>query len=205
MPLYTLPELPYAYDALAPHLSAKVLELHHDKHHAAYVKGANATVEALQGEVPDGQLPGLQRTLAFNLGGHVLHSVLWTCMAPPADAASRPEGELAAAVDEAFGSFESLQQRMSTAITTLQGSGWALLAWDPVGARLHVFQVHDHQNELAPGIRPLFAIDGWEHTYYLDYTNDKAAYLAGFWKVADWRAAGARFATVRAEPALART
>lgn len=195
---YTLPDLAYDYGALAPAISARQLELHHAKHHAAYVKGANSVLERLDGDVADADVPGVHKLLAFHLAGHVLHSVFWTCLAPASEGQQRPDGELAAAMTDAFGSVEACLARMTKAVTTVQGSGWAALVWDELGGRLQVMQVHDHQGNVVPGGQPLFVIDAWEHAFYLDYVNDKAAWTAGVWQVADWRAAAKRFATARA-------
>jgi superoxide dismutase, Fe-Mn family len=197
MDVYTLPELGYDYGALAPAISPRQLELHHSKHHAAYVKGANTVLERLQGDVADVDVPGVHRLLAFHLSGHVLHSNFWTCLAPAADGQQRPEGELAAAVDDAFGSFDEAAARLTKAVTTVQGSGWAALVWDALGQRLQVLQIHDHQGEVVPGAQPIFVIDAWEHAFYLDHANDKAAWTASVWKVADWRAASQRFESAR--------
>ena len=139
---YTLPELPYDYAALEPHISAKIMELHHDKHHAAYVAGANAALEQLEEARENGaygNVSKLSKDLAFNLGGHTNHSIFWTNMT--GEGASRPEGELGAAIDEFFGSFESFQAQFAAAALGLQGSGWAVLAWDTVGKRLVTYQM----------------------------------------------------------------
>jgi len=129
MAKYTLPELPYAPDALAPHLSAETLELHHGKHHAAYVKGANETVERLA-EAETWQIAGLERALAFNVSGHGLHSLFWVSMSPEME--QKPSGNIAAAIDSAFGSYDKYLERFKDALTTIQGSGWALLVWEPI-------------------------------------------------------------------------
>ena len=190
MDVYSLPDLPYAVDSLQPHLSAKLMTLHHDKHHAAYVKGANEALEALVDAKAD-RVAALERALAFNVSGHVLHSLLWTSMSP--DGGGKPEGELAAAIDEAFGSFDRFRERFTAAITTVQGSGWATLTWEPVAQRLLVAQLHDHQSNTMIGATPVLVADAWEHAYYLDYLNDKKAWADAFFQVADWRSAAARF------------
>jgi len=186
---YSLPDLPYDYNALEPHISARVMELHHSKHHAAYVKGANETLEKLDA-LGAGSEPAtsaqLARTLAFNLSGHSLHSVLWTSMAP--DGGSEPQGQLAQRIDADFGSFTALRDRLSSAVTSLQGSGWGALCWEPMAGRLIVQQIHDHQDQHAIGSLPLLVIDGWEHAYYLDHQTDKAGWVEAFWRVADWTA-----------------
>jgi Fe-Mn family superoxide dismutase len=195
---YSLPDLPYDYGALEPHLSGQIIELHHDKHHAAYVAGANTALEKLaeareKGEF--GALTGIEKNLAFHVSGHLLHSLYWQNMSP--DGGGEPEGELAAAVVEDFGSVAALKTQMSQVIATVQGSGWAALSWEPVGQRLVVHQVLDHQDNVAAGSLPIFVIDGWEHAWYLQYKNVKADYVTAFWNVVNWADVATRFAKVR--------
>ncbi len=194
---YTLPELPYDYAALEPHYSAEMLELHHDKHHAAYVAGANATL-ATMNEARDAgdyaSIVGLERTLAFNVSGHSLHSIFWTNLSP--HGGDKPEGELAAAVDEHFGSFDAFRAHMTHATVAVQGSGWGVLTWEPLGGRLIIEQVYDHQANVAQGAEPLLVIDAWEHAYYLQYRNDRASYVDAVWNVIDWSDVADRFAHV---------
>ncbi len=143
---YVLPDLDYDYAALEPHYAARVLELHHDKHHAAYVKGVNTTLEQLAAARASSDmsaLVGLEKSLAFNLSGHVLHSLFWKNLTP--DGGGRPDGDLASAIDEYFGSFDAFQRHLCEAATTVQGSGWAALSWEPLGERLYVEQIYDHQ------------------------------------------------------------
>jgi len=193
MAKYTLPDLPYDLDALAPHLSAETLELHHGKHHAAYVKAANETVERLAA-AETWQIAGLERALAFNVSGHGLHTLFWDSMSP--DMGQRPEGKLAAAIDSAFGSFEQYQDRFTDALTTIQGSGWALLMWEPIAAELQIAQVQNHDGALLVGATPLLAADGWEHAFYVDYRNDKAAWATAFTQMTNWKMAGEGFAAL---------
>lgn len=195
---YTLPELPYDYAALEPHYSARVLELHHGKHHAAYVKGANATLSRLQ-EARDKQdfaaLNQLQKSLAFHLSGHILHSLLWKNLTPKGG--GEPEGELGAAIDEFFGSFDAFKGQLSEAATSLQGSGWSALAWEPLGKRLVVEQVYDHQGNIGNGTVPLLALDMWEHAYYLQHENAKGKWVEAFWRIVNWEDVSRRFDGVR--------
>jgi Fe-Mn family superoxide dismutase len=194
MSTYTLPELPYDEGALAPHVDPRIMELHHGKHHATYVKGANTALEKLADARDSGDfalITKLSKDLAFNLSGHVLHSIFWTCMSP--DGGGKPEGELLAAIDESFGSFDDFKAQLTEATTTVQGSGWGALAWEPVAGRLIIEQVYDHQSNIGQGSDPLLVIDAWEHAFYLQYLNDKAAWVDAFWEVADWDSAGRRF------------
>ncbi len=143
---YTLPDLPYDPAALEPHYSAQVVSLHHDKHHAAYVTGLNTTMDRLEEARQKSDydtIVGLEKTLAFNLSGHVLHSIFWTNLSP--SGGDRPGGELAAAIVEHFGSFDAFKAQMTQATTTVQGSGWGALAWEPLGKRLYIEQIYDHQ------------------------------------------------------------
>ncbi|MDR1118839.1 MAG: superoxide dismutase [Bifidobacteriaceae bacterium] len=195
MALYTLPDLPYDYSALEPYISAKIMELHHDKHHAAYVAGANAALEQLAAARAAGDystLPKLEKDLAFNVAGHVNHSVFWQNLTP--DAPPGPAGELADAIGEAFGSFEAFKAQFSAAATGIQGSGWAMLTWEPLGGRLLVNQLYDHQSNLSAGLKPLLVLDMWEHAFYLDYLNVKADYVAAFWNIVNWEDVAARYA-----------
>ena len=147
---YTLPDLPYDYAALEPHLSARILELHHDKHHKAYVDGANKALEKLKEarESGDfGSINQLEKNLAFHLSGHVLHSLFWRNMSP--EGGDKPDGDLATAIDEHLGTFDGFKAQMTEAANNVQGSGWAALSWDPVGQRLIVEQVYDHQGNVG--------------------------------------------------------
>jgi Fe-Mn family superoxide dismutase len=194
MPEYTLPDLPYDYAALEPHYSAEILELHHDKHHAAYVKGANGALEKLGQARETGTfdtINQLQKNLAFNLSGHVLHSLFWQNMSP--DGGDKPEGELAAAIDGSFGSFEGFRNQMSEAALNVQGSGWAALTWEPLGQRLIVEQVYDHQSNVGQGAPPLLVLDMWEHAYYLQFKNVKADWVDAFWNIVNWPDVAERF------------
>jgi superoxide dismutase, Fe-Mn family len=196
---YTLPDLPYDYSALEPHISAEIMELHHGKHHATYVKTANETLEKLAAarEKGDfGPIVGLEKTLAFNLGGHINHSVFWQNMSP--DGGGKPTGELAAAIDESFGSFDGFQGQFTAASTTIQGSGWGVLGWDSLGRQLHVLQLWDQQANVPIGITPIVMLDMWEHAFYLQYKNVKPDYVKAWWNVVNWADAGARFDAARA-------
>jgi superoxide dismutase, Fe-Mn family len=198
VPKYELPELPYDYAALEPHYSAEVLELHHDKHHKAYVDGANTTFQKL-GEAREsgdfGTINQLEKNMAFHLSGHVLHSLLWKNMSP--DGGGEPEGELAAAVKESFGSYDALRAQISEAANNVQGSGWAALSWEPLSSRLIVEQIYDHQGNVGQGGPPLLALDMWEHAFYLQYKNVKKDWVEAFWNIVNWPDVAERFERVR--------
>ncbi len=195
---YELPDLPYDYSALEPVLSGEIVELHHDKHHAAYVKGANDTTEKLAAarEAGDlGSIVGLEKTLAFNVSGHVLHSIYWTNLAP--DGGGEPDGELAGAIDDSFGSFAAFRAQLTAATATVQGSGWGVLAWEPVARKLVVSQVYDHHANVAIGSVPLLAFDAWEHAYYLQYKNVRPDYVQQLWNIVNWADVQERLAAAR--------
>jgi Fe-Mn family superoxide dismutase len=195
---YKLPELGYDYGALEPHISGKILELHHSKHHAAYVNNANAALQKLadaRAKNDFAAVPALERALAFNLSGHVLHAIYWRNMTPKGG--DKPTGELAAAIDDSFGSFDAFRGQMTEASATTMGSGWGALVWEPLSKKLLVTQVYDHQSNLANGAVPLYVIDAWEHAFYLQYQNRKVDYCKAVWAVANWADVAARFAAAR--------
>jgi Fe-Mn family superoxide dismutase len=198
MATYTLPELPYDYAALEPHYAAPVLQLHHGKHHAAYVSGANATLDRLAEARDKGDFAAinqLQKNLAFHLSGHVLHSLLWKNMSPRGG--GEPEGELGAALREFFGTFDGFKRQLTEAAMNIQGSGWGALAWEPLAKKLVVEQVYDHQGNIGNGTVPVLVLDMWEHAYYLQYRNVKGDWVAAFWKLVNWPDVATRFARVR--------
>lgn len=199
---YTLPDLPYDYAALEPHISGRIMELHHDKHHATYVAGLNTALEKLAEAREKDDLAAVnlhEKNLAFNLGGHVNHSVFWQNLSP--EGGDKPVGELAAAIDEFFGSFEAFQKHFSASATGIQGSGWSILAWDSIGQKLIVVQLYDQQSNLALGIVPVVVLDMWEHAFYLDYVNVKADYVKAWWNIVNWADAEARFTRARTQTA----
>ena len=198
MSTYTLPELPYDHAALEPHIDARIMELHHGKHHAAYVAQANKALDNLAEARSSGDfalITKLSKDLAFNLSGHVLHSVFWTCMCP--DGIGEPDGELAAAIDDSFGSFDDLKAQLTEATNTVQGSGWGALAWEPMARRLIVEQVYDHQSNVGQGSDPILVIDAWEHAFYLQYENRKAEHFEAIWNLWNWKDIAQRFASAR--------
>jgi Fe-Mn family superoxide dismutase len=202
MPVYTLPELTYDYAALEPNISARIMELHHSKHHAAYVAGANTALEQMEEARANNSFAAinkLEKDLAFHLGGHINHSIFWTNLSP--DSEGRPSGELAAAIDEFFGSFDAFKAHFSAASLGIQGSGWGILSWDPVGSRLIIQQLFDQQANTAQGTVPLLQLDMWEHAFYLDYQNVKADYVTAFWNIVNWGNVEQRFVAARTHSA----
>jgi len=194
MALYVLPDLPYGYDALEPHVSREILELHHDKHHAGYVKNANTALEKLEDarkREDFTSIAAFERALAFNLSGHVLHSIFWQNLKP--HGGGEPKGVLASALSRDLGGFATFRRQMSEVAATIMGSGWAALVWEPVGARLLVTQIYDHQSNLAQSGVPLMVIDAWEHAYYLQYRNRKEEFFKAIWNLWNWPDIQARF------------
>lgn len=192
---YTLPELGYDYAALEPSISGTIMELHHTKHHQAYVTGANTALTQLAEARESGNFGNvnkLEKDLAFNLGGHINHSIFWTNMSP--EGGDKPTGDLSAAVDDQFGSFDAFLAHFTAVALGVQGSGWAVLAYDSIGKKLTIFQLFDQQGNVPLGLTPLLMLDVWEHAYYLDYRNVRADYVKAFWNVVDWANVQARFA-----------
>jgi Fe-Mn family superoxide dismutase len=200
MTKYTLPDLDYDFAALEPHISGRIMQLHHGKHHAAYVAGANTTLD-LMAEARDKNdltwINKLQKDLAFNLGGHVNHSIFWKNLS--ASGGDKPTGELAAAIDEFFGSFDGFRAHFTANAMGVQGSGWSILAWDVLGQRLIIEQLYDQQGNLVAASVPLLMLDMWEHAFYLDYQNVKADYVSAFWNIVSWQDVQARFEAARGQ------
>ena len=175
------------------------MELHHSKHHKAYVDGANNALTGLEEARETGNFANinrLEKDLAFHLGGHINHSIFWTNLAP--NSGGVPEGELAAAITEFFGSFEKFQAHFTAASMGIQGSGWGVLSWDPVGKQLIIQQLFDQQGNTAQGTIPILQLDMWEHAFYLDYQNVKADYVKAFWNIVNWADVAKRFDSVKA-------
>ncbi len=195
---YTLPALAYDYSALAPSISGTIMELHHSKHHQAYVTGANTALAQLAEARDSGALTyvnKLEKDLAFNLGGHINHSIFWTNLSP--DGGDKPTGDLASAIDDNFGSFDKFQAHFAATALGVQGSGWAVLAWDSIGQRLIIQQFFDQQANFAAGTIPVLMLDVWEHAYYLDYRNVRADYVKAFWNIVNWANVQERFTIAR--------
>ncbi len=191
---YTLPDLPYDYGALDPHLSGKLMELHHSKHHQNYVNGLNTALEKLAAarDADDfGTINMLEKNLAFNLGGHINHSIFWKNLSP--EGGDKPTGELAAAIDEHFGSFDAYRAQFEQVALGIQGSGWAITAWDTLGQKLVIVQLYDQQSNIPATLVPISQLDMWEHAYYLDYLNVKGDYVRAFWNIVNWADAQERF------------
>ena len=198
---YELPSLPYAYDALEPHIDARTMEIHHTKHHQTYISKVNGAIEGnsdLEGKSVEDLVKGLDAVpegirgaVRNHGGGHANHSLFWAVMGPGKGGA--PGGDLAGAIDSAFGSFDKFKEEFANAAATRFGSGWAWLVVD--GGQLAVTSTANQDSPLMAGQTPILGLDVWEHAYYLNYQNRRPAYVAAFWNVVDWDAVGQRFAS----------
>ena len=201
---YALPDLAYDYSALEPHISARIMELHHDKHHGAYVKGANSALEKLaEAREKDSfeTIGKLEKDFAFHLSGHVLHSIFWTNLGP--EGGGEPSGPLLEQIGTDFGSYERFRTQLNQAASTIQGSGWALASWEPSSSRIVVQQVYDHQGNHGQGTMPLLAIDAWEHAYYLQYESNKGSFFDALWSVVNWADVSQRLVAAKSAPSPA--
>ena len=194
---YSLPKLPYGYKELAPFMSEEQLRIHHEKHHQAYVTGANALFEKFeQARKAGGELDmkAALKELSFHIGGHLLHGLFWENLAPAGKGGGgKPAGVLGAAIDKEFGGFERFQKEFTQAAVSAEGSGWAALSWCRMSNRPLVMQIEKHNVDVCPALPVILAIDVWEHAYYLDYRNMRAKFVEAFWNIVNWAEANRRF------------
>ena len=199
---YSVPDLGYPFDALEPHIDARTMEIHHDKHHAAYVTNLNAALEGtewmdrpIEAVLANLEIiPEDKRTAVRNNGGgHANHTLFWEIMGP--GGGGEPSGELAAAISDTFGSLDDLKAQVNDAGVKRFGSGWAWLVWDGTG--LAVLSTPNQDSPLMEGKTPILGVDVWEHAYYLNYQNRRPDYLAAWWNVVDWSAVAAKFDAAR--------
>jgi Fe-Mn family superoxide dismutase len=199
---FTLPDLPYDYAALEPHIDARTMEIHHGKHHQAYVDNANKALAGTEWEQNsvesvlaslDAMPEDIRTAVRNNAGGHANHSFFWQIMGPGGGGA--PSGDLAAAIDDVFGGVDALKEAVNDAGVKRFGSGWTWLVWDGTG--LAVRSTPNQDSPLIDGDEPLLGIDVWEHAYYLNYQNRRPDYLAAWWNVVNWDAVAERFARAR--------
>lgn len=199
---FTLPSLPYAYDALEPHIDAQTMEIHHTKHHQAYITKVNEAIAGTPWEAKSVEdlvsqlaaVPENIRTVVRNHGGgHANHSLFWTVMSP--SGGGKPGGELAAAIDNAFGGLAKLQEQFNAAAAGRFGSGWAWLSVDQ--GKLIVESSANQDSPLSEGRTPILGLDVWEHAYYLKYQNRRPDYISAFWNVINWDEVARRFAEAR--------
>ncbi len=186
---YVLPKLPYSYKDLEPFMSEEQLMIHHDKHHQAYVNGANAIFEKLEKARKEGtdlDMKSTLKELSFNIGGHLLHSLFWDNLMPANRAILKPTGTIANEIEKEFGSFERFKKEFTQAAMSVEGSGWAALTFDIQTKRLIIMQIEKHNTDIYPSFRILMVLDVFEHAYYLDYKNDRAKFVESFWNIVNW-------------------
>ncbi len=199
MEKYKLPDLPYDYKALEPYMSAEVLTLHHDKHHAAYVTAANALLDKIQdARVKHSELDykSVLKSLSFNVAGHILHETFWKVMAPANSGKNKESGDILKAIDRDFGSFERFKTEFTETAKSVEGSGWAILAYHKEHDNLAIIQVEKHNVNFYPEQKILLCLDVWEHAYYLDYKNDRAKFIENWWNIVNWDEVNKRFKEV---------
>jgi Fe-Mn family superoxide dismutase len=193
---YSLPKLPYGYKDLEPHMSEQQLTIHHQKHHQAYVNGANALLERLDKSRKEGtdiDMKATLKDLSWNIGGHRLHSLFWENLAPAGKGGGKPGGAFAAAIDKEFGSFDRFKKEFTQASMSVEGSGWGALALCRMTGRPLIMQVEKHNTNVYPGYKILMVLDVFEHAYYLDFKNDRAKFVDTFWNIVNWNAIAKRF------------
>lgn len=185
--IYQLPDLPYDYKDLEPYISEEQLKIHHDKHHQAYVDGANAILKKFDNrDSEEFDLKAVSKELSFHVGGYVLHKFFWENMGPADKCGGEPTGTIAEYIKKDFGSFERFKKEFSQAAASVEGSGWAVLTLCRMTNRIFIMQVEKHNVNLIPGFRIMLVLDVWEHAYYLDYKNKRPDYVEAFWKLVNW-------------------
>ncbi|MDE1862023.1 MAG: superoxide dismutase [Thaumarchaeota archaeon] len=207
MAKYELPKLPYAYDALEPHIDARTMEIHHSKHHQGYTDGLNKALETLGSEFQNMELTKLLASVEkvpenargavnFHGGGYENHMLFWTSMKP--GGGGKPGGKLADAISASFGSFDSFKEKFSKDTTAIQGSGWGWLAYNPQSGKTEFTTMPNQTSPRTKGLIPLLGLDVWEHAYYLKYQNRRADYVGAWWNVVNWDEVDARLSKVKA-------
>jgi Fe-Mn family superoxide dismutase len=196
---YALQPLPYGFGDLSPHMSEEQLRIHHDKHHLAYVNGANAVFDRLEKarkENVELDMKSTLKELSFNVGGHILHWLFWPNLAPAGRGGGTPGGILADKLNEEFGSFARFKSEFTKAAVSAEGSGWAALAYCPRIMRPMIMQIEKHNVNVFPTLKILLVLDVWEHAYYLDYKNERARFVEAFWNIVNWDEAEKRLTEV---------
>jgi len=186
---YVLPKLNYNYGDLAPYISEQQLTIHHQKHHQAYVNGANAILEKLDKARKDGvdlDIKSTLKELSFNIGGHLLHSLFWGNLAPAGKGGGTPEGAIGTEISKEFGSFERFKKEFTQSAISVEGSGWAALTLCRQTGRLLLMQVEKHNTNVITMFRVLMALDVFEHAYYIDYKSDRTKFVDAFWNIINW-------------------
>ncbi len=185
---YQLPKLDYEYDELEPHISKEVLKIHHTKHHQVYVDNSNKILKKLEdarNKNDDLDLKHLLKSLSFNVGGHILHSIFWKTIS--SNNSEEPKGKLLEKINNDFGSFSRFKEEFSNVANSVEGSGWAALTYCNETDKLILMQIEKHNVNICPGIKILMVLDVWEHAYYLDYKNKRNKFVEAFWKIVNWK------------------
>ncbi|MDF1498690.1 MAG: superoxide dismutase [Patescibacteria group bacterium] len=196
---YSLPELPYEFNALAPYISEDQLRIHHQKHHAGYVAGANASFQQLEkartGNV-ELNMKSVLKNQAFHLGGFLLHGLFWKNLLPAKDGGGEPSGKILNEINNEFRSYERFQKEFAQMALSVEGSGWATLVYCKCTKRPLLMQIEKHNLNIYPNFKILLVLDVWEHAYYIDYKNDREKYIEAFWKIVNWKKVEERFEKV---------
>lgn len=190
---HTLPALPYEYNALEPHYDEQTVRIHHDMHHKAYVDGLNNAEAKLEEARKSGDyslIKHYERELAFHGSGHILHTLFWENLTPNQE---KPTGAVMDQISQDFVSFDSFKKEFSAAAVAVEGSGWAILCWNPLFKKLVILQAEKHQNLTQWGVIPLLILDVWEHAYYLKYQNKRAAFVEAWWNIVNWKVVEERY------------
>lgn len=186
---YKLPPLPFGDKDLEPYISEEQLFIHHDKHHKGYVDNSNMILEKLENARKDGtevDIKSILKSLSFNIGGHILHSLFWPSLAPAGKGGGTPSGILRDVIDKEFGSFERFKKEFTQAAVSVEGSGWAVLAFDKLTNRPIIMQIEKHNVHIYPTFKILMVLDVWEHAYYIDYKNQRGKFVEAFWNIINW-------------------
>jgi superoxide dismutase, Fe-Mn family len=193
--MHALPELPYLYSALEPYYDEQTVKIHHDMHHKAYVDGLNNAEAKLAEARQSGDFSLIkhwEKEIAFHGSGHILHTMFWENMKPAAGGVAT--GQIASRIDADFGGFDIFKKQFSAAAVAVEGSGWAVLCWNPLFGKLVILQVEKHQNLAQWGVVPLLVVDVWEHAYYLKYQNKRAAFVEAWFNLINWKNVNDRYA-----------
>ncbi|WP_027632815.1 superoxide dismutase [Clostridium hydrogeniformans] len=190
---HTLPDLPYAYNALEPHYDEATLKIHHDLHHKGYVDGLNsaeAKVEECRKTGDYSLIKHYERELAFHGAGHILHTLFWENMSPNS---GEPKEDLLTQINKDFGDYETFKKQFSAAAIAVEGSGWCILCWNCLFEKLVILTAEKHQDLTQWAVKPLLILDVWEHAYYLKYQNKRAAFVEAWWNIVNWDVVSDRF------------
>lgn len=186
---YTLPSLPYDMGALTPYISAEQLEVHYLKHHKNYVDKANMILAEEEDKRKEGKrtdAKAVSKEFGFNIGGHILHSLFWRCLAPAGKGGGEPSGKIGEMIKKEFGGFPRFKNEFTDAAFSIEGSGWAALSYCNLTGRILIMQIEKHNFNVYPNFKIIMVLDMFEHAYYIDYKNQKAKYIVGFWELINW-------------------